>query len=209
MSDALDNVAARKRELRREIRARLGALSGPELQEKSRRIAAHLFGTPWWQGSRWIFAYIAMPAEVETREIIVRAYRDGKQVAIPRMEGEQLVFYLYDGNTAGLLPNQFGILEPDPSWVAVDPCGLAENPGDGSTGGTLLVLAPGMAFDRSRRRLGRGKGCYDRLLAAARCSGVELAVVGLAYSEQLVDEIPVHDHDQPLDGVVTDRQVID
>jgi len=192
-----------------EIRSRLKALSGPELQEKSRRIAENLFATPWWGQARWVFAYIAMPAEVETRDIIVRAYRDRKRVAIPRMHGPQLVFYRYDGRTQDLLPNQFGILEPDPAWVVVDPCRLAEEPEAVPGTNRLLVLAPGMAFDRSRQRLGRGKGYYDRLLSAARCSGVGMAVVGLAYSEQLVDEIPVHDHDQPLDGVITDGEVIE
>ena len=216
----MDGIATRKRALRRDIRSRLETLSGPELQEKSRRIAEHLLATPWWQRARWVFAYIAMPAEVETRDIIVRAYLDHKEVAIPRMEGDELVFYRYDGKVDGLLPNQFGILEPDPSWLVLDPCrldgggdenGRADTAGETAAGadrGALLVLAPGMAFDANRRRLGRGKGYYDRLLSAARCSGVDLAVVGLAYEEQLVDEIPVHDHDQPLDGVVTDRQVI-
>jgi 5-formyltetrahydrofolate cyclo-ligase len=203
-----DTTASRKAKLRKLIRSRLKTLSGPELQDKSRRIAENLLTTPWWEEAEWVFAYIAVPEEVETREIIVRAYRQQKQVAIPRMEGHKLTFYRYDGRTHELLPNQFGILEPDPRWVAVDPCRVAAERPDMPGGRPLLVLAPGVGFDRNRRRLGRGKGYYDRLLSAVRCADVRLSVVGVAYSEQLVDEIPVHDHDQPLDGVVTDREVI-
>jgi 5-formyltetrahydrofolate cyclo-ligase len=204
----VDNVASRKIEVRRSIRQRLKTLSGPELEDKSGRIAENLFATSWWEEAQWVFVYIAMPAEVETRAIIVRAYRDNKRVAIPRIEGDELVFYRYDGKTRELLPNQFGILEPDPRWVAVDPCRLVfERPASHGSR-PLLILAPGMGFDRSRQRLGRGRGFYDRLLAAVRCAETGFSVVGLAYSEQLVEDIPVHDHDQPLDGIVTDREVI-
>jgi len=204
----VETVASRKTQLRRDIRGRLKALSGPELLDKSREIAANLFATPWWEEAGWVFAYIAMPGEVETREIIVRAYREQKRVAIPRMQGDDLVFYGYDGKTRELLPNQFGVLEPDPRWMMVDPLRL-DAEGAGPAGqGRLLILAPGLGFDRSRRRLGRGKGYYDRVLSSLRRAGGGFAVVGLAYSEQLVEEIPVHDHDQPLDGVVTDREVI-
>jgi 5-formyltetrahydrofolate cyclo-ligase len=204
----VDEIHSRKKEVRRVVRDRLNALSGPELQQKSERIARTLFGTPWWAEAQWVFAYIAMPSEVETRPIIVRAYRDRKHVAIPRIEGDELVFYRYDGSTHELLPNQFGILEPDPGWAVVDPCRLVLEWPEPAGSRPLLILAPGMSFDRSRNRLGRGKGFYDRLLAAVRCAPVGFSVVGLAYSEQLIGDIPVHDHDEQLDGVVTDLEVI-
>jgi 5-formyltetrahydrofolate cyclo-ligase len=196
----LDDIAVRKQEVRREIRRNLAALSGPRLTRKSRSIARRLFTTSWWQESDWVFAYIAMAAEVETQPIIVQAYRERKQVAIPRMEGQVLAFYRYEGRTRELLPNQFGIYEPDPLWLLVDPPRLQ--------GQRLLVLVPGLGFDRERRRLGRGKGYYDRLLAGVRRAGVAVAAVGLAFSEQLVEQIPVSDHDQPLDGVITDEEII-
>jgi 5-formyltetrahydrofolate cyclo-ligase len=204
----LDEVFARKKEVRRVIRERLSGLGGLELQDKSERIARNLFATPWWAEARWVFAYIAMPAEVETRPIIVRAYQERKNVAVPRIEGDELVFYRYDGSTHELLPNQFGILEPDPGWAVVDPCRLVLDPPAPADSRPLLILAPGMSFDRGRNRLGRGKGFYDRLLATVRCAEVGFSVVGLAYAEQLVGDIPVHDHDERLDGVVTDREVI-
>jgi 5-formyltetrahydrofolate cyclo-ligase len=193
--------------VRAQVRGRLDGFGGPELQEKSRRIAQNLFATGWWQEAQWVFAYIAMPVEVDTRDIIVRAYTDEKRVAIPRMEGEQIVFYRYHGRTQELLPNQFGILEPDPEWVAVDPCALPKDPTGTRPGRSLLILAPGMAFDGACRRLGRGKGYYDRLLSSVRACRIGYSVVGLAFAEQLVAEVPVQAHDQPLDGVVTDREV--
>lgn len=197
------DIAVQKKALRVEIRARLAAIDGPQIKGKSQTLAELLFQTPWWTAAQWVFVYIPMGGEVDTRHIVSRAYRDRKQVAIPRMEGEDLAFYFYDGKTENLLPNQFGILEPDPTWKLVDPFS--------PTGKRLLVLAPGLAFDRQGRRLGRGKGFYDRFLRGLRAAhppDSDSWAVGLAFDEQLVDRVPVSAHDERLEGIVTDREVI-
>ena len=203
MAESSKDVAAQKKALRAEIRARLAAIDGPQIEGKSQTLADLLFETPWWTAAEWVFVYIPMGGEVDTRYIVSRAYRDRKKVAIPRMEGEDLAFYFYDGQTQNLLPNQFGILEPDPAWKLVDP--------SSPTGKRLLVLTPGLAFDRRGRRLGRGKGFYDRFLRGLRAAHPPESdswAVGLAFNEQLVDRVPVSGHDELLEGIVTDREVI-
>ncbi len=195
-----DELRGRKRELRAEIRCRLAALPGLAIQNKSIRIASSLFETEWWRGASWVFGYIDMLGEVQTREMIAQAYRDRKEVAIPRIEGEELSFYQYHGHTQDLLPNQFGILEPDPVWTYVDPAALGQH--------SILILTPGLAFDRRRQRLGRGKGFYDRFLARVRGLPVSATAVGLAFTEQLLEEVPAAPHDLPVDGIVTDREVL-
>jgi 5-formyltetrahydrofolate cyclo-ligase len=70
------------------------------------------------------------------------------------------------------------------------------------------VAAPGLAFDRSCNRLGRGKGFYDRFLAAARVASRDLVAIGICLAEQLVQDVPCDPHDQPLDGVITDRETL-
>jgi len=203
MDDAPSDIVACKRAVRREVRSRLEALDGPQIERKSRNLTKLLLTTPWWSQGECVFIYIPMFGEVDTRYIVAQAYREQKQVAIPRMEGPDLAFYLYDGHTENLLPNQFGILEPDPTWKLIDPTV--------PTGKRLLVLTPGLAFDRSKKRLGRGKGFYDRFLGGLRTAhprGRVSWAVGLAFDEQLVDEVPVSDHDELLDGIVTDREII-
>ena len=203
MAESLNDVVARKRAVRAEVRARLAVLDGPRIEGKSQSLAERLFETSWWRDGEWVFIYIPMGGEVDTRLIVARAYRDGKKVAIPRMEGEDLAFYFYDGRTENLLPNQFGILEPDPVWKLVDP--------SVPTGRRLLILTPGLAFDKEGRRLGRGKGFYDRFLhrlRAAHPAGSRSWAVGLAFAEQLVERVPVSDHDEILEGIVTDLEII-
>lgn len=64
-----------------------------------------------------------------------------------------------------------------------------------------LILCPLLAFDASGARLGQGGGYYDRTLAAVR---PEVARVGLAWSAQEIDRLPVEPHDARLDGVLTE-----
>jgi 5-formyltetrahydrofolate cyclo-ligase len=196
----MKDLIARKAQLRKTIRCLLDAREGSEVVTRSRLVQERLFATEWWRRARWVFVYIAMSVEVDTTPIVTRAYREGRQVAIPRIEGEEITFYRYEGRTRGLVPNQFGILEPDPEWVTVDPRELTEGP--------LLILAPGLAFDRALRRIGRGKGYYDRFLARARSGPQECQVVGLTLAEQVVEEVPVGPQDQLLDGLISDREII-
>ena len=67
-----------------------------------------------------------------------------------------------------------------------------------------LALAPGVAFDPHGRRLGRGKGFYDRLLA-----GVCGTKCGVAFDEQLVDAVPVGPLDIPLNCILTPTRWIE
>lgn len=71
-----------------------------------------------------------------------------------------------------------------------------------------LILVPGVAFDRQCRRLGHGKGYYDafldRLNRLREKRGLHPAVtIGIAFDEQIVDEVPVNENDRTLDFVVT------
>ncbi len=90
-----------------------------------------------------------------------------------------------------LVPGAFGVMEPRDSAIAAD-----GSPFD-------LILVPGMAFDRSGGRLGRGKGYYDRYLAAA--SGFK---AGVCFDDQVVGEIPREAHDVPMDALVTPSGII-
>ena len=64
-----------------------------------------------------------------------------------------------------------------------------------------VVVVPGVAFTADGRRLGQGGGHYDRFLPGVRSGCVR---VGVAFAEQLVDDLPTEDHDARVDVVVTD-----
>ena len=66
-----------------------------------------------------------------------------------------------------------------------------------------LILVPGVAFDWRGHRLGRGKGFYDRLLAEMR--GIKC---GVAFDEQMVEEMPAGTHDVRMDFIVTPTRCV-
>ena len=66
-----------------------------------------------------------------------------------------------------------------------------------------VLLIPLLAFDAQGTRLGYGGGFYDRTLASLKTK----RAIGIAYAGQEVDELPCHDHDHPLDAVVTEKGV--
>lgn len=63
-----------------------------------------------------------------------------------------------------------------------------------------VAFIPGMAFDRNGHRLGRGKGYYDRLLSHPVFRRVPK--IGVCFDFQMVDDVPVEDHDTPIDQLI-------
>lgn len=121
----------------------------------------------------------------------------GVQLAYPRLESEtEMKFYAPRVAEPRWSVSRFGIREPDPvdsSWRQVD---LAFERVQGA-------FIPGLGFDRRLRRLGRGRGFYDRFL-----KGSLILKVGVSFAEQLVEELPYEPHDIDLDALVTDRETI-
>lgn len=68
-----------------------------------------------------------------------------------------------------------------------------------------IVIVPLAAFDLGGHRLGYGAGYYDKTIPILRERRKNVRIVGVAYSQQQVERIPVDEHDQRLDAVATER----
>lgn len=189
-------VKERKASLRLTERNRMRAHGNPAAERARRSLAAQdrfLSAFPPIPGRR-VALYADVGGEVGTDRIRSRCLAGGVHLYYPRvMEDGELSFFRHrEGD--GWVPGRFGIREPQAA------------PGDeGARGGFDLVVVPGLAFDPRGRRLGQGYGYYDRFLAAL--DGTALTV-GLAYSWQLVPEVPVDAWDVPVDAVVTEDGII-
>ncbi len=159
------------------------------------QIATHITHLPFWQDAETIFAYVAMDDEVDLHAVLLSAYRGGKAVALPRIDGDGLSFRAVDRTSferkEGLELHPYGCLQPHESAPELVP--------DSSS----LVLVPGRQFDRTGVRLGRGGGYYDRFLA-----GLDHAVptVGVAYTVQVVRSLPHNSDDVPVAIVLSDSE---
>lgn len=182
-----------KEELRREVRVRLRALLPDDRERAAAEIARRVWEVPEVASARTLLVYAALPGEVPTAEIAAEARRRGLAVIYPRCLPEARALTLHRvERESGLVPGAFGILEPGAGCpvTAVEEVDAA--------------LVPGVAWDRTGGRLGRGAGYYDRLLGSA---GWRAARVGLFWDAQEAPEIPVDPWDVPLDVVVTERGV--
>jgi len=186
-----------KAEMRTAMTRLLRGLPAAGLAPRSARAAGLFAATRPWRDTGVVLCFLSMPHELDTTPLITAAREEGKAVAVPVIEAGEIRFVVMAADPAGLPRDRWGIPVPDPSWPTLD-LARARRP---------LVAAPGLAFDRSGNRLGRGKGYYDRFLARARAEA-PVAAIGICFSEQLVPEVPHGDHDQPLDGVITDAEAI-
>lgn len=175
-----------KYKIRKLINERKTALGIEEKVSSAQRIFEQLEARPEFINATHILIYHSLPDEVETREFITR-WQNDKELFLPVVKGEQLVIkrYCKDNLTAGM----YGIMEPSGNEY---PPELID-----------LVIVPGIAFDRKRNRLGRGKGYYDRLLNGHKC-----LKAGIAYSCQIIPELPAEPHDIKMDIIITPDEII-
>jgi 5-formyltetrahydrofolate cyclo-ligase len=138
--------------------------------------------------------FLSLPHEVDTAEAILHAWQLGKTVAVPKVSWEQrhMIPVEITSLETGLSTGDSGLRNP----VAGVPVPFEE---------IDLVVTPGLGFDRKGNRLGRGGSYYDRFFANAELKAIRC---GLALAEQLVDVVPVVEHDKPVDLLVTDKEIV-
>jgi 5-formyltetrahydrofolate cyclo-ligase len=183
-----------KATLRQEIRGKLNAMAPDQRAALSGRACALLQRQAIWEKTALIFFYAPLPEELDIWPLVGDAIAAGKTVALPRFDDstQRYVACEVQDLARDLREGQFGIREPGAHCIAVPPNRLD------------LVLVPGVAFDLQGRRLGRGKGFYDQMLAAVRGT-----TCGVAFDEQIVESIPVEPHDIHLNCILTPTRWIE
>jgi len=188
-------MSGEKHRLRASLLPRLRSISAEQARRAGTGVVDRLRESACWQASAEVVLFASLPGEVDSGPIFEAARRDGRRTLLPRMlPGEGLEFLSFDAFEA-LEPGRYGVREP--------PAGIpARVHGPGT-----LILVPGVAFDRRGGRLGRGAGYYDRALAALRGGGGAPCVLGVAFSIQIVERVPMDRHDVFMDAVVTDEEL--
>jgi 5-formyltetrahydrofolate cyclo-ligase len=184
------SIGERKTELRRAAAARRNALT--DRPERSALIVERVLGLPAYHNAPAIHCFLPIRSEVDTRPIVLAALAAGKAVAVPVMGADGVMSHSWiEGlDEATFTRGQLGTAKPH----ALRPA----QPGEWA-----LTIVPLLAFDRAGYRLGYGKGHYDGLLAQG--AGV---TVGVAFACQEEQALPREAHDQPLDMVATEEELI-
>lgn len=139
---------------------------------------------------RCVAAYRAKGAEADPANLLMRAAELGAATALA-WTGAPVQPLRFLGWSPG---------EP----LEIGPYGIEQPPGDRPVVRPDIILVPLLAFDAALNRLGQGAGYYDRTLAAHDAA----LAVGIAWSVQQVDEVPVDAWDRPLDAVITEKSWI-
>jgi 5-formyltetrahydrofolate cyclo-ligase len=186
-------VVKEKQVVRKRLIESRKRISSDMIFRKSRHIQALLFSIEEYQNAQCVGFYVSSGHEVETHEMIRDCFQLGKRVVVPKCgdkEGE--MSFCEIGSFEELAPGAFGILEPCDPVKKVD---LDE---------IDVLIVPGVGFDRKGNRLGQGGGYYDSILSLHP----RAVTIGVAFSVQLVDNIPVESHDVKVDIIVTENEVI-
>ncbi len=168
------------------------SLSAAEAEAMSTAIQKTFMASREFSEAKTIALYAAVHNEVDTAHVLAQALTDGKSVLLPVVCGDGLDFRQING-LMSLRRGAFGIMEPD------DGC-IVREPGEAD-----VIVVPGVAFDLAGRRVGYGKGYYDRVLHSLEGMG---KLVGFSYELQLVADISSEPHDVTMDMIVTEKRVV-
>ena len=181
-------IQQEKARLRALVSSARALLSAQERGEAGRQIRDALLSLPEVQMAGTVAAYYSIGSEPDTRGLVFALWKRGTYVLLPllRPDGD-LDWASYEG----------------PESLVAGPRGLQE-PGEAARGARAVasadvVLVPALAVDRQGNRLGRGGGSFDRALARV---GPLIPVIALLYDSELLERVPVEEHDTPVRAVV-------
>ncbi|MGQ9847940.1 MAG: 5-formyltetrahydrofolate cyclo-ligase [Bacteroidales bacterium] len=183
------SISEQKKILRKTIKILKSQYSENKLIDKSNQIFISLENILTSSLKNSILAYWSMPDEVHTHQWIIQNYHK-KNIYLPAINNDELEIKLFTGiNNMKAVP-PFGILEP--TGEPFKDLNKIE-----------IILVPGMAFDRRGFRMGRGKGYYDKFLP--KTSALR---IGICYSFQLFETIPINEYDAQMDYILTENEVL-
>lgn len=178
-----------KSSLRKQFIELLNRQGSREREEKSRFIADQLYALPVFQQAKTVLFYASMPGEVDTFVMMTQAMKLRKRIALPIISRDQ----------RKMIPTLTHSLED----LSCGPYNIRQPHADPAQEVDLsaidAVIVPGLAFDKAKNRLGRGAGYYDRFLASLP---EKTSTVGLAFDFQVIDSLPVEEHDVPCTHLI-------
>ncbi|ALO15953.1 5-formyltetrahydrofolate cyclo-ligase family protein [Salinivirga cyanobacteriivorans] len=180
----MNNLYQRKKALRKKIKTRIASLSEASRFRQSEAVFGKLEQMQEFREARSIMLFWSFGREIFTHDFVKKSYLS-KQVLLPVIDGADLLIKPFNGIENMKPEPHFGILEPQGEPI--------------SNAQPDIIVLPGLAFDANCNRLGRGRAFYDKLLNSTHINAV---LMGVGFNEQIVDAVPVDNHDYQLDMVI-------
>lgn len=153
------------------------------------------------RSARSFMVYVPFRSELDLSKLIEWGWETGKTVIVPRCLAADRSMTLHSlKNWDELASGAYGIMEPDPAISPlIDHDYLID-----------AIFVPGLAFDHRGGRLGYGGGYYDRFAESRQAdlkSSAATLWIGTAFEMQLIEHVPLEDHDLPMDGILTEQHI--
>jgi 5-formyltetrahydrofolate cyclo-ligase len=155
----------------------------------SKKIHNQLKQIEVFRSARKIACYFPIGSEVKTQDIMQELLGDGKEVFLPKVDGDNMIFRRITG-LEDLEKGNFDIMEPKEKCPKTDD--------------VEVMLVPTVGMTRAGIRLGYGHGFYDRYLTISKAK-----TISLTYSKQIVKSIPFSEKDIKIDWIVTEDETIE
>ncbi|XP_063918527.1 5-formyltetrahydrofolate cyclo-ligase isoform X2 [Zophobas morio] len=189
-------IATAKAATRQEIVEKLKTLTTEEKQRQCKIVLEKLLNLPSFQNCKRVSTYLSIDNEIDTEPIVRHIFETGKECFVPRYSkaGMQMVKLSSMNDWETLPVTSWGIKQPR----------LKDERDDAlETGGLDFIVVPGVGFTANGLRLGHGGGYYDKFMTKVKASQeVPPALVGLAFNEQVLEELPVTECDVQIDRVL-------
>ena len=188
----MNQASAVKARLRRGALAARDALMVDDRLIWDVEIVAKVLSLPEVKAAKGpVAGYWQMRSEVDIRPVLAELAGRGLDICLPAVVEDELAFRRWKPWDS-VVPGGFGTLVPPPDAEVINP---------------TLLLVPMAAFDRRCARIGYGKGYYDRALLRLGAGG-GMTAIGVAYSAQEVQEVPLEPWDRRLNMIVTEKEIV-
>lgn len=181
-------IKKEKKNLRESMKELSNSLDRDYMEAADSKIFEKLFSSDEYKNSKCIFTYVGNLPEINTRILIEQAFRDGKRVCVPYCVDKDIMQAHEIKSMNDLISGKFGILEPK-----IDECPMV-----GKEDIDFMVI-PCCTANLQGHRLGFGRGYYDRYI-----EGTEAYKVLLIRQKQISEVIPMEEHDQIIENVISE-----
>ena len=175
--------------LRKKMKQKRNALTWEERERAAEDCLRQLKQVPGFEQVTWMYCYMSYLSELDTRQMIQSFLKEGKRVAVPKVQGAEMEFYEIS-DLSDCVSGAYGIPEPIGNAAPVTDAGW--------------ILMPGLAFDPQGNRLGYGGGFYDKYLEKHD----NLVKIALAYDFQIISSVSAEIYDKPVDYIVTPERIL-
>lgn len=178
-----------KEQIRKKCKEARNALFPQTVKKESEEICGQILKSELFRRAKQCLLYYPLGNEADVLPLFQACIREGKEVAFPKVVGEDIVFIRVESENR-FKEGYFHVMEP-----VGEPVLCREQ---------ALVITPGVAFDRKGGRIGYGKGFYDRFFAAHPT----VIRAGVALQCQMVPDVNGDEWDRKMDHLFTSMEWI-